>query len=302
VSENHHEGDYENKKNRNMIKKSEDHFIKSSKIIRHLLDPKCADVLATLIYKQEYWSKKGKLISKNGKNCFFISQLDIKVETSFSIGVIAKCLKELTKKGYITTIRQGLGKPNLYCVNKEFISSIMELNSEKFKLWQKEVREDKSSRCSNFIENLKNEESSSFKINKQEIKKTTATKNKNTKNKNTENKITNQASLVEENDLELMINSLRTCTDDLEKEVITNEVYHHLIYLVPQLKGFAMSNQDKALILQACDSEIDAWKIVDKIEQNAEYIREGKKESRFGNLFVGVREIITNYEKCLMNV
>jgi hypothetical protein len=63
-----------------------------------------------------------------------------------------------------------------------------------------------------------------------------------------------------------------------------------------------MSNQDKALILQVCDSEIDAWKIVDKILHNAEYIKVGKKESRFGNLFVGVGEIVANYEKCMENV
>ena len=283
-----------------MSKKDKNSFIASDKVVRFKLGPQAADVLAVLIYKYGYWMSTERMVIRNGKKYFFISLNDLIAESSYSKSVIAKNIKLLKKEGLVLTIQQGLNKPNLYSLDMGVVESYINKYKVKLKEWQVSIRE--NSLTSINRRKCNNDTSGILKIEDQESKKTTATKNKNTKNKNTENKITNQASLVEENDLEKMINSLRSCTDDLVKESITNEVYHHLINIVPQLKGFAMSNQDKALILQVCDSEIDAWKIVDKILHNAEYIKVGKKESRFGNLFVGVREIITNYEKCLTNV
>ena len=58
-----------------------------------------------------------------------------------------------------------------------------------------------------------------------------------------------------------------------------------------------MSKIDKALLKAIVDSEIEVYKFSSRIVSNAININEGLKETRFGNLFVGVREMVANYDK-----
>ena len=288
-----------------MSKKISESFIKSSKIIRHMLDPKSADVLATLTYKQDYWKKEGKLTRKKGLDYFFISYQDIKAETCFSVSVIAKCIKELKTRSFVLIIRQGFNKPNLYCVNKKSIEVFVDNERPKFKKWQKEVREGKHSGKSKENRNIKNEVSRVLNIDVQEVKKEYATKNKNTKNKKTKNKnFTNQASLVDssgaEQKLESLINDLRECHIGSEQEVIIKEIFSILCQFFKPFENFEMSAEDAEFIYQLGNSEIQIYKIIDKIFENIEHINEGRKAIRFGNLFVGIDKMIANYKNlCL---
>ena len=270
-----------------------------------MLDPKSADVLATLTYKQDYWKKEGKLTRKKGLDYFFISYQDIKAETCFSVSVIAKCIKELKIKGFVLIIRQGFNKPNLYCVNKKSIEVFVDNERPKFKKWQKEVREGKHSGKSKENRNIKNEVSRVLNIDVQEVKKECATKNKNTKNKKTKNKnFTNQASLVDssgaEQKLESLINDLRECHIGSEQEVIIKEIFSVLCQFFKPFENFEMSLGDADLIFQLGNSEIHIFKIIDKIFENMEHIKEGRKTSRFGNLFVGIDKMIDNHNKAVL--
>jgi biotin operon repressor len=288
-----------------MLNKSRDSFIKSSKIIRHGLGPKPADVLATLTYKQDYWKKKGKLTHKKGSDYFFISHQDITAETCFSASVIAKCIKELKIKGFVLTIRQGLSKPNLYCVNKKFIKEFVDNESPKFKKWQEKIRAGKHSRKPKENRNIKNDVSRVLSIDAQEVEKISTTKNKSTKNKKAKNKnFTNQASLVDsseaESKLESLINDLRECHIESEQGFIVKEIFSVLCQFFKPFEKFEMSPGDADLIFQLGNSEIHIFKIIDKIFENMEHIKEERKTSRFGNLFVGIDKMTANHENlCL---
>jgi biotin operon repressor len=288
-----------------MLNKSSDSFIRSSKIIRHVLGPKSADVLATLTYKQDYWKKEGKLTRKKGADYFFISHQDITAETCFSASVIAKCIKELKIKGFVLTIRQGLNKPNLYCVNKKSIETFLDNESPKFKKWQEEIRAEKHSRKPKDSRNIKNDVSRVLNSDAQEVEKISTTKNKNTKNKKTKNKnFTNQASLVDrpevESKLESLINDLRECYIESEQGVIIKQIFSVLCQFFKPFEKFEMSVEDADLIFQLGNSEIYIDKIIYKIFENIEHIKEGRKTSRFGNLFIGIDKMIDNHNKAVL--
>jgi hypothetical protein len=287
-------------------------FIASSKVIRYKLDAKVADVLATLTYKQDYWKKEGKLIHRKGEDYFFISHQDITAETCLSASVIAKCIKELKIKGFVLTIRQGLNKPNLYCVNKKFIETFVDNETPNFKKWQEETREGKYSRKPKESRIIKKDVSGVLNIDEQEVEKIGTTKNKNTKNKKTKNKnLTNQASLVseihlgpmleleKEIELEKVISDLRS-DDDSDINERVKFLFKFLCSLVPSFKGFSMSNDDRELLLTILQSEIHDYKLASKIISNTTDIVIRRKESRFGNLFVGIDKMIANHENlCL---
>lgn len=288
------------------INKDETHaFIKSSKLIRQQLGVKEADVLATLIYKQNHWGKQGKLTTKGSLGYFFISHQDIKAETCFNTSVIAKCIKNLEEKGFVLKIRQGLNKPNLYYVNMKCIKTFLAKETPKFKKWQEETRAGKHSRKPKDIRNIKKDVSRELNIDKQEVAETTTTKNKNTNNKKTKNKnLTNQASLVDklevESKLESLINDLRICYIESEQGIIIKEIFSVLCQLFKPFENFKMSDEDADFIHQLGNSEIQIYKIIYKIFENAEHIKEGKKTSRFGNLFVGIDKMIDNHNNAVL--
>ena len=127
-----------------------------------------------------------------------------------------------------------------------------------------------------------------------------ATKNKNTKNKNTESNTTNRASSGSEIDLEGNLEKeieILRCCDEVEKEVQVKSLFNKLCSLVPLFRGFSMSDDDKKLIFKMIESEIEEYKLASKITINAFDIIEGRKKSKFGSLFVGVEEMISNYDQ-----
>ena len=97
-----------------------------------------------------------------------------------------------------------------------------------------------------------------------------------------------------ESDLEEKIYSLRLSDD---KDVMP--LFNFLCSLVTSFKVFKMSDDDEKFILKIVESEIPEYKVSNKIISNASDITEGRKEARFGNLFVGVTEMVTNYDKAL---
>lgn len=281
-----------------MINTKQNSFIKSDKVIRYKLGSKSADTLAVLIYKYEYWKSQSKLVYIDGIGYFFISLNDLKAETGYTKNVIAKNISLLKQARLVQSIRQGLNKPNRYSVDQKVIDDYIDRYRGELEKWEKDTRENLVTsggerKCEKRIS----------RITKRCIQKTSkecATKNKNTKNKNTENNITNRASSGSEIDLEYRleekISNLRSC-DDQEggQEVVS--LFRLLCSLVESFKGFKMSENDRELILKLTESEIEEYKLVSKITSNAFDIIEGRKESRFGSLFVGVNEMISNYDK-----
>jgi biotin operon repressor len=286
-----------------MSNKNQNSFIASDRVIRYKLNPKAADILAVLIYKHGYWKGEDKLRKKEGREYFFISLNDLIAETGFSKNVIAKNIKLLRQAGLVYSIQQGLGKPNFYSINQEVIDSYIERYRAELKNWQKKIKENpitisSKGKCINGTSGV-------TKKSVQEVKKECATKNKNTKNKNTENTFTNRASSVceihleslkeKEIELEKEISDLRSDDDRNRNERVTS-LFKFLCSLVHSFKFFTMSSEDKELMLNILNSEFPEYKIAPKIISNTSDIINGKKDSRFGSLFVGVVEMIANFE------
>jgi predicted RNA-binding protein with PIN domain len=286
-----------------MSNKNQNSFIASDRVIRYKLNPKAADILAVLIYKHGYWKGEDELIKKEGREYFFISLNDLIAETRFSKNVIAKNIKLLRQAGLVYSIQQGLGRPNLYSINQEVIDSYIERYRGELKKWQKKIRENpitlsSKGKCINGTSGV-------TKKSVQEFKKECTTKNKNTKNKKTKNKnFTNQASLADssevESKLESLINDLRECHNDPKQGVIMKEIFSVLCQFFKPFENFKMSAEDAEFIYQLGNSEIQIYKIIYKIFENIEHIKEGRKASRFGNLFVGIDKMIDNHNKAVL--
>ena len=116
--------------------------------------------------------------------------------------------------------------------------------------------------------------------------------------KSTKNFITNRASSENEfylsNKLENLIDDIRSCTEK-QKDIGTTSLFKFLCSIVPPFENFIMSEKDKELLVSIVDSEIEVHKFSSRIVGNAININEGQKETRFRNLFVGVIEMVTNY-------
>jgi biotin operon repressor len=276
----------------------EQSFIASNRVIRLKLGVKSADILAVLIYKYKYWKSQEKLDSLNYKGSFYISLNELRAETMYSTKVISGAINELREAGLVYTIQQGLNKPNRYLIDEKVIDRYIEEHTGEFEQWQRNIRDNGGSSSSK--RKCEKGTSRTTKKNIHEVTKEDATKNKNTKNKNTENKsFTYRASsekhIYLDSDLEEKINNLRQGDD---KGVIS--LFNFLCDLVASFGRFKMSDDDEKLILKIMESEIPEYKLSDKIISNASDIIEGRKESRFGNLFVGVTEMVANYDKALV--
>ena len=282
-----------------MNTKIEDSFIASNKIIRFKLRTKAADILAVLIYKNDYWEEQRKLEWKNGKGYFFISLNDLMAETRFSKNIIAKNINFLKAAGLVHSKQQGLNKPNLYSIDKKLIEQYKTKYKGEFNKWQKKIRENNVS--SSIIGNYNNNNSGITKTSIQDTTKECSTNNKNTNNKNTNNftnRASSESSLDLENILEKQISKLREC-DDKETSQQVMILFNLLCSLVPSFDNFKMSDADKELIAQIVESEISDYNLSAKIMTNINDVNEDRKENRFGNLFVGVSKMIINYNNAL---
>lgn len=277
-------------------------FIASPKVIRYKLDSKAADVLAVLVYKHQYWKDEGRLINYNGRMGFHISINDIIEETCFGKDVIQKKIKLLEKEGLIVRRRQGLNKPNIYFIDEAKIDKYIEDHKEEYEKWRLNIRDKKVVVLPMNTLKAENQLSRSSNSSILEVVKSDTTKNKNTNNKITKT-ITNRINAEGVTglfdcavELEEKIETLRSCDNPTDIGICTEEIHKLLCSIVPQFKGFAMSAKDKALIAHMTYDGVPSWKISDKIISNAKAILEGKKESRFGNLLVGISKMNKEYE------
>jgi hypothetical protein len=277
-------------------------FIASPKVIRYKLDSKAADVLAVLVYKHQYWKDEGRLINCNGSMGFHISTNDIIEETCFGKDVIQKKIKLLEKERLIVRRRQGLNKPNIYFIDEAKIDKYIEDHKEEYEKWRLNIRDKKVVVLPMNTLKAENQHTGSSNSSIQEVVKPVTTKNKNTNNKITKT-ITNRINAEGVTglfdcavELEEKIESLRSCDNPTDIGICTEEIHKLLCSIVPQFKGFAMSAKDKALIANMTYAGVPSWKIADKIIGNARAISEGRKESRFGNLLVGISKMNKEYE------
>ena len=74
------------------------------------------------------------------------------------------------------------------------------------------------------------------------------------------------------------------------------ELFNFLCSIVPLFEKYNISEQDIELIESIRVSQIYNYDISYKILRNAEAIIDKRKDSRFGNLFVGLKEMNENYE------
>jgi len=273
-------------------------FIASIKVIRYKLSPKAADVLAELQYKHQYWAEQDRLINYKGRIGFYMSIDDIREETCLGKNAIQSSIKLLKGEGLIDSKRQGLTKPNIYFIDANKIDKYVDVHKEDYERWRLKIRREKV--VAPTTGSLKEGNQSSGNCNSSilDIKKPTTTKNKITKNKKSKN-LTNHINVGiltdlfdYADDLEEKIDALRYCDNKTDRSDCTKDIHKFLCNIVSKFKGFSMSEKDQAFIAQLAYDEISSWKVADKIISNALAIIDGRKESRFGNLFVGVNEMI----------
>jgi len=280
-------------------------FIASSKVIRYKLDPKSADILATLIYKFEYWERNGELFEHNGKLGFHISLDGIREETCFGKDVIQSRIKRLEKEGLIEKRQQGLNKPNFFFIDVAKIKKYIKKHDKEYQEWRLKIRDSKPEKPKNGW-NKKNTNSGSSRSTIQAMVKPSTTNNKNTNNKKIKT-LTNPINGEEENDfiqysmlLEELIDDLRTSDNPSGKDKLINDIYIFLNKMIPQFQKFKISEQDIALITQMANNGPSSFTVAGRVIRNAKAIISGGKKMRFGNLFVGIREMYEQYElKCI---
>lgn len=263
-------------------------FIASSKVIRYKINPQAADILATLIYKYDYWKSRNELIYFKGRLGFYISHYDIVEEVCYKIGVVQKNLILLKKEGLIDYCRQGLGKPNVYYLDKGRINDYIEKYEHEYEEWRSSIREEKPTVIP--INKLIGQKQISeyVKNTYQEIPNLSTTKNKNTNNKITNN-FTNLHIDVEK--LENLIYEVQNASKESDISKNISNLYDYLIIAIPEFNGFKMSQKDYDLIENIRSYTTLSSSIANRIIRNAEAISNNDKESRFGNLFVGLKEV-----------
>jgi len=278
-----------------MKKGKEDAFIASSKVIIFKLGHNVAAVLGTLMYKKKYWKEQNGLIKFKGHDCFYLSYLDIELDSFLKKGVISSAINTLATNGLIKVFRQGLGKPNCYYVDESVILAYKKKHYEAYKAWRVKKRANNKAVTPVVVKKAEIDTSGSANSEDLEVLNEDTTNNKNTKNKNTK-KNTNYASAEEdvfsgyEEELTALLESVNE-HDDLERAEGIKAISEYLLKLVPGFKGFTISNKDQELINEIIDYKLYPFHIAQKIISNAQSIKAGVKECRFGNLFVGLQEI-----------
>ena len=289
-----------------MQNKIEYDYIASSKVIRHALGPQAADILATLIYKYQYWESQGKLNPHKGLNCFHISINDLREETCFGKSVIDKNIKRLEKEGLIQSFRQGLTKPNLYYLNKDKVVKFIKNNERKYNTWRQGIRSKNSTKSPNNTLMAHSGTSSRIEMEVQDNSLLNTTNNKNTNNKSTNNKNTNCVNAEEYyevlydklDELEGLLESYKfDCLEDDDEcvqEIYIQSLFITLKNLIPDFSNYKMSNKDRKFLSETLDYPIKSYVIASKIIDNATSILNGDKEERFGNLFIGLSQLNEN--------
>lgn len=278
-------------------------FLPTSKVIRQIVGIPAADILACLMLKNRYWKAEDKLFMYKGNMGFHISLSDIEEETSYRAHTIKKGLSKLKNEGLIISTPQGLGKPNFYSLDENWINEYINGNKGDYDKWRLKVRnKNKPATPINSeieLKQLSRKDSDNF----QEGAQTTATKNKITKNKNTNN-FTNHINVVEQefdlmrysDKLEILIDNVKEDNDDKEQFNFCMELFDFLCEVIPRFKGFNISDKDYGLIKDIGDYCINSSHIAYRILKNAQAIIDNRKESRFGNLFIGLEEVNSNCE------
>jgi len=258
-----------------------------------------ADILATLIYKQKYWKKEDRLIEYKEDKGFYISNADIIEETCYKIHTIKKGMKILKDKGLIISKQRGLNLPNFYKLDLDKINNYIGKNKDDYEKWRLKIREKNTSvTLVNSKKELK-QLSGSNSDNFQEVTQTTTTKNKITKNKKLKtftNRINADIKIkLSLDDLEDKISEIQQA-DPEYLPVLTKKFYSFLRDILPIFKDFKPSDKDLELINTIAESPIDCHLLAFKIKSNAQAIIDRRKECRFGNLFVGIKESSHNFE------
>lgn len=278
-------------------------FIASPKVIRFKVGIEAADILATLIYKKGYWNDEEKLFEYKGDIGFYISNSDLEEETCYKSHTIKRGLAKLKNEGLIISKQRGLGQPNFYSLDESIIEQYIEDHLDEYENWRLGIRH--KNKLATPINSKKEliQLSRKYSNNFQEGTQTTTTKNKITKNK-INNTITNRINTDKKN-LDLakyseklgeLIDNVREADENLKFEAIM-EFYEFLCGLIPSFRGFIISKQDYELIEEVIScSSLKSFDITDKIISNAEAIINKRKKRRFGNLFVGLKEINLNFE------
>lgn len=279
-------------------------FIAPSKVIRCNVSIVAADVLAVLLAKKRYWKQEGKLFEYKGNIGFHVSISDLEEETCYKSHTIKKGLFQLKKEGLIKSRPQGLGKPNFYSIDVKLIEKYIEDNKGEYENWRLEIRaKNKLVAPINSQMELK-QLSGKDSYNFQEGTQTTTTKNKITKNKITKiftnriNAADKKLDLMMYSDkLEKLIDDVKEAKDDEEKFDCNMVLFDFLCEIIPRFKRFNISQQDFRMIEElGAYYHSDSNQIAYKILINAQAILDGSKSNRFGNIFVGLREINNNCE------
>lgn len=274
-------------------------FIAVPKVVNHKVGLNAAAVLAILIYKYKYWNDQGRLTTKGNFKGFHISHSDIEEEVCLGTSAIARAITKLKKEDLISIKRQGQGDPNLYSVDEGFVEQYIEDHKQDYESWRKRIRVKNSSKTTENSWIGRNEGSRTAKSNDLDPSKSTTTKNKSTKNKqlristnriNAEEKIFDQLDVLTD-----AIICLREPNDDMGAS--HQRLFLALRDLVPKFEKFTESPDDSKLIDKLKGYSMDPGEIAFKIVKNAVEIVNGKKDPRFGNLFVGLNEMNENWEQ-----
>ena len=274
-------------------------FIAVPKVVNHKLGLNAAAVLGVLIYKYKYWNDQERLTTTDNFKGFHISHSDISEEICLGTSAIASAITKLKKEDLISIKRQGQGDPNLYSVDEGFVEQYIENHKQEYENWRQKIRAKNTSKTPVNSGIGQNEGSRTAKSNDLDPSKSTTTKNKSTKNKQlriSTNRINAEEKIFDQLDgLTDAIICLREPNDDMG--VSHQRLFLALRDLVPRFDKFTESPDDSKLIDKLKGYSLDPGEIAFKIVKNAVEIVNGKKDPRFGNLFVGLDQINENLER-----
>ncbi len=294
-------------------------FNRSSKIMENKLGIDAARLLNTLIYKHNYWLSENRMINVRGKQGYYITISNLQMETNLNPYAISKALKKLKKEKLIEVHKIGLPAVNHYVINGYAINKFEKDHVKDYEEWIKKLSEDAKTDRKRFSTQSIAENQPAALIVPQSAKISTTgelnssplvsefstvTNNKNTKNKNTNT--TNRINAVElEIDLYDYVDELTDAVMGLQNSNSDDPESHSMMFdllvkIVPAFNSFSESPGDSKMIDSIRDYYLEDYKIAYKILSNAEAIIAGKKDSRFGNLFVGLEEMNVNLEELML--
>ena len=310
--------------NEKIIYKFDKGFNRSSKIMEHRIGIDEARLLNTLIYKYNYWVDEDRMVKLKEGDAFWITIPNLQGETNLKPFTIKNAIKKLKKLKLVEVYKKGIPAKNHFILNKKAILEFDDKYKDKYESWLDELStkagEDRSrfpkqfNKTSDEDEPLVKETTSAALIIPQSAEKSptselvfrplvneysTVTNNKSTNNKNTNTTNRKNADRCfinydeQEEEIEKLIDNFKLdYYDDNDKQV--EDIYNYLINLVSKMEKFKMSDDDYNLIMNISKYSLKSYDIASKIISNSKDISEGIKEVRFGNLFVGLREIDLN--------